>query len=57
MMLLLTGEAVALGSLTPWLVIPAFLWLIMRWFIIPEERKLKGTFGEQYAEYKRKVRW
>ncbi len=58
MMLILVGLAIALGSLTPWLVLPAFAWLVASRFMAAEERKLEGAFGARYLEYKAKVgRW
>lgn len=56
MMILLCGVAIAMGSLTPVLVIPVFGILITRTFIVHEERGLERRFGEQYLEYKRRVR-
>jgi protein-S-isoprenylcysteine O-methyltransferase Ste14 len=56
MTLILVGIALALGSLTPWLVIPVFIWQITVRFIAAEERKLEATFGNSYLEYKRRVR-
>jgi protein-S-isoprenylcysteine O-methyltransferase Ste14 len=56
MVLVLAGIAIGLGSATPWLVVPLFAWLVTQRFIIPEERKLDATFGQQYYEYKAKVR-
>lgn len=56
MVLLLAGQATMLGSvgaLLPW---PAFcLWLQWR-YIGAEERLLLATFGEPYAQYRRRVR-
>lgn len=56
MALVLAGIAIGLGSVTPWLVIPLFIWLVTERFIVPEERKLEASFGQQYHEYKAKVR-
>ena len=56
MLLILAGVALCLGSLSPWLVVPAFLWQITRRFVLAEEAKLEATFGETYREYKRRVR-
>ena len=56
MLLILAGVALCLGSLSPWLVVPAFVWQITRRFVRPEEAKLEVTFGESYREYKRRVR-
>jgi len=56
MVLILVGTAVGLGSLSPWIVIPVFVWQVQRRFILPEEAKLEGTFGSRYVEYKRATR-
>ena len=56
MVLVLAGVAVGLGSATPWLVIPVFVWLVDRHFIVAEERKLEADFGARYLEYKARVR-
>ena len=56
MLLILGGSAVTLGSVSPWLAIPVFMWKITRGFVVAEETKLEATFGAQYVEYKRKVR-
>jgi protein-S-isoprenylcysteine O-methyltransferase Ste14 len=53
---LLAGIAVGLGSATPWLVVPFFVWQVTQRFIIVEERKLETTFGHRYLDYKGKVR-
>jgi len=52
----LVGTAVWLGSLTPWLVLPAFMRIISERFIAPEEAMLERVFGEHYLAYKRAVR-
>ena len=56
MVLLLAGIAIGLGSASPWLVIPLFVWLVTARFIVAEERKLEAAFGSQYVDYKAKVR-
>ena len=56
MTLVLVGEAVWLGTATPWLVFPVFLWLITTRFIRHEEAMLEQRFGAQYREYKSRVR-
>lgn len=54
----LFGTAIWLGSLTPWLVVPAFVAIIRERFILPEEAMLERVFGENYLAYKRAVhRW
>jgi protein-S-isoprenylcysteine O-methyltransferase Ste14 len=52
----LLGAAVYMGSITPFIVIPAFMALISERFIIPEETKLEAAFGQQYLDYKARVR-
>ena len=52
----LLGAAVFLGSLTPLIVIPAFMALIAERFIVPEEAKLEAAFGRGYVDYKARVR-
>ena len=56
MVLILTGAALALGSATPWLIIPVFIWVIARQVIAGEERKLTAEFGAEYLEYCTRVR-
>lgn len=58
MVLTLLGTGFLLGSLTPLLVIPIFVWLINNVFIKAEEKMLEELFGDEYLEYKKKVgRW
>jgi len=52
----LLGTAVYMGSITPFIVIPAFMALIGERFIVPEEAKLEAAFGRQYLDYKARVR-
>jgi protein-S-isoprenylcysteine O-methyltransferase Ste14 len=53
---ILLGAGVYMGSITPFIVIPAFMALISERFIVPEEAKLEAAFGGQYLEYKKRVR-
>ena len=53
---ILVGTAIWLGSVTPWLVLPAFMALIAERFIAPEEAMLERVFGESYARYRATVR-
>jgi protein-S-isoprenylcysteine O-methyltransferase Ste14 len=50
------GAAVALGSLTPFLVLPVFAWILEVRFIRMEEAKLEHVFGDEYLEYRGQVR-
>ncbi len=52
----LLGVGVILGSLTPFVVIPPFAYLLDRRFIRAEEAQLERTFGSRYAAYKAAVR-
>ena len=54
--LILGGVAIFLGSLSPLIVLPIFIVLIEKNFIISEEKLLEKTFGQVYLDYKRKVR-
>jgi protein-S-isoprenylcysteine O-methyltransferase Ste14 len=56
MLLILLGIFLLLGSLTPFIVIPVYIALINRKFILPEEKMLLKTFGEDYKNYTQKVR-
>ncbi len=52
----LIGVAIMAGSITPFFVVPAFMYLIDRRFIRAEEAILEKTFGPRYAAYKATVR-
>lgn len=52
----LVGVGVALGSVTPFLIVPIFAYLIDRRFIRAEEALLEQSFGSQYGAYKQRVR-
>jgi protein-S-isoprenylcysteine O-methyltransferase Ste14 len=54
--LLLGGAAVFLGSLTPFLVVPAFMVAITNAFIRREEAALAAAFGAGFEAYCRRVR-
>ena len=56
MVLLLSGVAALLGTLSPWLVIPIFTAVIQTNFIRGEERFLEELFGDSYRAYKTRVR-
>lgn len=56
MVIFLIGFAVILGSASPWLVIPAFIWIIQSRFIRVEEAGLEAQYGDEYRRYKHRVR-
>ena len=56
MVVILIGAALAWGTLTPFFVPPVLAWLISRKFIVMEEAKMSQLFGDDYDEYRRRVR-
>ena len=56
MVVALVGVGLLLGTLSPFLVVPVFIWLIQQRFIQHEETALERTFGSAYTGYKRQVR-
>lgn len=54
--LILFGIAMLLGSLAPYIVIPAFAVFMDRAFISFEEQKLEKAFGETWLAYKKRSR-
>jgi protein-S-isoprenylcysteine O-methyltransferase Ste14 len=52
----LLGVFVALGSLTPIVIVPPFIYIIRTRFIAAEERMLEATFGDAYRDYRNRVR-
>lgn len=56
MALMLMGAWLALGSISPLLVIFVYLFLTERWYIEPEEKRLNVTFGQEYESYRKRTR-
>lgn len=56
MLFLLTGWAIHLAALTPFLVLPIFVIVLTIQQIIPEEKILAQKFGDSYLHYKQQVR-
>ncbi len=56
MLLCLAGWGLGLGDWLGLVPLPLFVLYITLFQIIPEERILKGLFGEEYLEYMRRVR-
>lgn len=50
------GLAVILGTATPFLVVPIFVWVLAAKFIPAEERAMERTFGQAYRDYRQRVR-
>src|SRR5438094_494295 len=53
---LLLGAAVFAGSLSPFVVVPAFILIIEKLFISTEEAMLAQRFPAEYAAYSARVR-
>ena len=51
LLMLLAAWALWLGSLSVWLVLPLFVFVLTRLQIVPEERALAAKFGEDYHAY------
>jgi protein-S-isoprenylcysteine O-methyltransferase Ste14 len=56
LLLILTGWALYLGSLAPWLAPPLLVLILNKQQIEPEEAILAAKFGRAYAEYRQRVR-
>lgn len=56
MALVVIGIGLLLGSLSPLLVAGVFPVVLDRVFIVPEERMLEESFGEEFRVYRRRVR-
>ncbi|MCK5901545.1 MAG: isoprenylcysteine carboxylmethyltransferase family protein [Cocleimonas sp.] len=56
LLVLLFGFSLWLGSVTPFLLLPLFVFLITTQQIKPEEAVLTKVFGKEYLEYKAQVR-
>ena len=56
MVLILLGLAIILGSLSEFVVIPIFIYLLHKNFIQIEEKMLKEKFGNFWIEYKNTTR-
>lgn len=56
MVLILAGIAIFMGSATRWVTVALCAFLIQRVFIRVEEFMLEETFGQEYVDYKLRVR-
>ena len=56
MVFILAGIAFLMGSATPWIIVPLLAVLLDRRFIMPEQRMLEEKFGDEYRDYRRRVR-
>lgn len=55
-LLILLSWAVMLSHILSFALLPAFVWYMNRFQIIPEERALLSKFGTDYAAYMKNVR-
>jgi protein-S-isoprenylcysteine O-methyltransferase Ste14 len=56
LLLALTGWAVFLSNAVAFLLLPAFVFYINRFQIMPEERALASLFGKTFMDYQLRVR-
>ena len=56
MVLAAIGVAMLLGTLSPFLVVAALVWLFTSRFILVEEAAMEDEFGDAWHAYRRKVR-
>ena len=56
MIMILIGAGILMGSLSPFTMIPVFVIIMDRVFITPEERMLDQRFGNDWRNYKARVR-
>jgi protein-S-isoprenylcysteine O-methyltransferase Ste14 len=54
--MVLAGLFLAFGGLSAVVGLPAFVWYITRFQIVPEERILEAKFGSEYTAYRARVR-
>lgn len=58
LVLIIAGLAIWVGSLSPWIVVILFVFLLRRTYIASEERRMSAQFGDRYQQYCRLVpRW
>lgn len=58
MLIALLGWGIYLGSVSPLLILPLFVWVINHQQIFPEEKVLSEKFGDSYQQYLQSVpRW
>jgi protein-S-isoprenylcysteine O-methyltransferase Ste14 len=52
----LIGLNIVLGSLTPFIIVLIFIFLTNYWYIPFEEKNMNKQFGQDYENYKKRVR-
>ncbi len=56
LLVMLSGWALFLGSLSSWSMLPLFVWILNKQQIVPEELMLMDKFGQEYRNYQQRVR-
>ncbi|NOD34757.1 MULTISPECIES: isoprenylcysteine carboxylmethyltransferase family protein [unclassified Ruegeria] len=54
--LILTGLILRFDAIFSLVLVPIFVWVLERRFIVPEEDRLRRTFRADFARYERKTR-
>ncbi|WP_109313078.1 isoprenylcysteine carboxylmethyltransferase family protein [Ruegeria sp. AU67] len=54
--LILSGLILRFDAITSLVLIPIFVWLLERRFIVPEEDRMRRTFRAEFARYERQTR-
>ncbi|WP_170422614.1 methyltransferase family protein [Ruegeria arenilitoris] len=54
--LILTGLILRFDAVASLVLIPVFVWLLERRFIVPEEDRMRRTFRADFARYERQTR-
>lgn len=54
--LILSGLILRWDAVLSLPLIPVFLWILEKRFIVPEENRMRTTFRAEFAKYERKVR-
>ncbi|WP_170758823.1 methyltransferase family protein [Ruegeria lacuscaerulensis] len=54
--LILTGLILRFDAVLSLVLVPVFVWVLERRFIVPEEDRLRRTFRADYARYERQTR-
>jgi protein-S-isoprenylcysteine O-methyltransferase Ste14 len=56
MALILTGSGLLSGHIWSLLFVPLFIFAVYRLWILQEEQNLEAEFGQEYRDYKQRVR-
>ncbi|MBO9446481.1 isoprenylcysteine carboxylmethyltransferase family protein [Ruegeria sp. R14_0] len=54
--LILTGLILRFDAVASLVLVPVFVWLLERRFIVPEENRMRRTFRADFARYERQTR-